>query len=134
MESFSSWSWLIVLAAIFWVGYPVFASTRDVVIAHGGGGRPSTAPKGLRGWLAVLLFGQVFSIVVALWLIWMSPVESHGNDKLKLAVNWEAFIMGAFLLLVIFVALAMVRKLRSFPRLWIYQGSPRFVCLGFRYW
>ncbi|MBV8193210.1 MAG: DUF2569 family protein [Alphaproteobacteria bacterium] len=80
-----------------------------------------TGPKGLGGWLILLMLGQFGSIV---------RVGKAAVDDLNLfqqtdrvgAVSAEVALNLLLLAFIIYVAVAMLRTKRSFPTLWIWQG------------
>jgi uncharacterized membrane protein len=75
------------------------------------------------GWLILLVIGQVLGIFRVLKSIFDDiDLYKEVNPSAVVAVHAELGLNVAFLILVIVTAVAMFRRLRSFPTLWIYQG------------
>jgi hypothetical protein len=78
-------------------------------------------PKGLGGWLILLMLGQFGSIL----RVGKSAVDDlvlyQQTDRVG-AVSAEVALNLLLLALVIYVTVTMLRTKRSFPTLWIWQG------------
>jgi hypothetical protein len=78
-------------------------------------------PKGLGGWLILLMLGQFGSIL----RVGKAAIDDLGlyqqTDRVG-AVNAELVLNLLLLALIIYVTVAMLRTKRSFPTLWIGQG------------
>jgi hypothetical protein len=80
-------------------------------------------PRGFGGWLILLVIGQILGIFRILKMIFDDlDLYREVKPQAVLAVHAELGLNIAFLILAVVTAVAMFRKLRLFPTLWIYQG------------
>ncbi|MBM3646116.1 MAG: DUF2569 family protein [Alphaproteobacteria bacterium] len=121
MGSFSIWHWLIVLLFVGGIGYAIVWSRRVPKVATADGGTGIAPPlTGLGGWLALFVIGQVLGLFRGLASL-LETVRLYDKADPKL-VNVEVAMMVALLAFSVYVTIALFRKWRSFPVLWIYQG------------
>ncbi|MDP2332155.1 MAG: DUF2569 family protein [Reyranella sp.] len=126
MGSFSVWHWVIVLVPIAIVIYAVVRSRRPkaaVATADGGTGTGYVEPRGLGGWLILIVIGQIVGALRVLKAI-IDDLDVYNQlpKNLHWVVTFELVLNAAFLAFVVYVTTIMFRELRSFPRLWIAQA------------
>jgi hypothetical protein len=78
-------------------------------------------PKGLGGWLILLMLGQIGSILRVLKSV-ADDVSLYKSVDRVAAINAELILNLLLLAIVVYVTVAMFRTKRSFPKLWICQG------------
>ncbi|UVK53062.1 DUF2569 family protein [Mesorhizobium sp. AR02] len=117
MGSFSIWHWAILLLVI---GVPVFFAVRSAA-------KPSQKPEalvGFGGWLLLLAIGQTLSPLRTLADL-ANSVEGYQQlmtvSNGPLAVYGELILNLAFLALQLVVLVAMLRRSRRFPQLFLCQ-------------
>ena len=129
MDSFSVWHWMIVLSILAGVALAVLYSRRTkTVIASGGAAVLSATaePSGLRGWLVLMVIGQVGGVLRFLKSI-MDDIDLFKTPNVtsdgEVAIYVELALNVAVLALVVVTTVMMFRKSRWFPSLWIWQGA-----------
>ncbi|TIU47290.1 MAG: DUF2569 family protein [Mesorhizobium sp.] len=117
MGAFSIWHWVIVLLLI---GVPVFFAVRSAA-------KPSQNPEalvGFGGWLMLLTIGQTLSPLRTL-ADFASSADGYQQLMIlpngSLAVYGEVALNLAFLALQLVVLVAMLRRSRRFPQLFLLQ-------------
>ncbi len=80
-------------------------------------------PRGLGGWLILLVIGQILGMFRVLKVIFDDmDLYREVRPEAVAAIHAELGLNVAFLILAVVTTVAMFRKLRLFPTLWIYQG------------
>lgn len=126
MGSFSVWHWVIVVVPIAIIIYALVRSRSPkaaVATADGGTGTGYVEPRGIGGWLILIVIGQIVGILRLLKAI-VDDLDVYKQlpERLHWVVTFELVLNATFLAFVVYVTTIMFRELRSFPKLWIGQA------------
>ncbi|NLS01994.1 DUF2569 family protein [Rhizobium sp. P32RR-XVIII] len=117
MGSFSIWHWLIVLVIFGGIGWLVFSSRNKVATATG-------EPAGFGGWLILPMIGQTVAPIKTLAGVaeTAKAYDQYGSvPGAQVASYGEGALTFAYLALQVVTLIAMYRKSRLFPKLFLYQ-------------
>jgi hypothetical protein len=123
MQSFSVWHWIIVLAIVVGVIFAVLKTRTPKAATANGGTAGIAEPRGLGGWLVLLVLGQILGIFRVLKAITDDiDLLKDATPQVHAAVVAELTLNAAFLALVAYVTVMMFRQSRAFPGLWKIQA------------
>jgi len=127
LGSLSVLHWLIVLCIVGAIGYGVVRARKQAAgslpARDSGTLRANAGPSGLRGWLMLVLLGQVSGIVLMLKAI-MDETKYYKElpPSVHYLIHIEMVLLVAYAVLIAFTTVSMLRTERRFVTLWKTQA------------